>query len=70
MKQKYENYFKKKIILNLLIFLLLTCSSESIFSQLGNLQKIKHEYNILGSSSPRGISLVGETLYIAAMHLI
>ncbi len=31
--------------------------------------KIKHEYNILGSSSPRGISLVGETLYIAAMHL-
>ncbi|WP_324280365.1 outer membrane protein assembly factor BamB [Borreliella garinii] len=69
MKQKYENYFKKKIILNLLIFLLLTCSSESIFSQLGNLQKIKHEYNILGSSSPRGISLVGETLYIVAMHL-
>lgn len=69
MKQKYENYFKKRLILNLLIFLLLACSSESIFSQLGNLQKIKHEYNILGSSSPRGISLVGETLYIAAMHL-
>ncbi|MBB6208154.1 outer membrane protein assembly factor BamB [Borreliella lanei] len=69
MKQKYENYFKKRLTLNLLIFLLLACSSESIFSQLGNLQKIKHEYNILGSSSPRGISLVGETLYIAAMHL-
>ncbi|WNY69208.1 outer membrane protein assembly factor BamB [Borreliella andersonii] len=69
MKQKYKNYFKKRLILNLLIFLLLACSSESIFSQLGNLQKIKHEYNILGSSSPRGISLVGETLYIAAMHL-
>ncbi|EEH00331.1 outer membrane protein assembly factor BamB [Borreliella finlandensis] len=69
MKQKYENYFKKRLILKLLIFLLLACSSESIFSQLGNLQKIKHEYNILGSSSPRGISLVGETLYIAAMHL-
>ncbi|WNY66422.1 outer membrane protein assembly factor BamB [Borreliella lusitaniae] len=69
MKQKYENYFKKRLILNLLIFLLLACSSESIFSQLGNLQKIKHEYNILGTSSPRGISLVGETLYIAAMHL-
>ncbi|WKC90444.1 outer membrane protein assembly factor BamB [Borreliella carolinensis] len=69
MKQKYENYFKKRLILNLLIFLLLACSSESIFSQLGNLQKISHEYNILGSSSPRGISLVGETLYIAAMNL-
>ncbi|AEL18218.1 putative lipoprotein [Borreliella bissettiae DN127] len=69
MKQKYENYFKKRLILNLLIFLLLACSSESIFSQLGNLQKINHEYNILGSSSPRGISLVGETLYIAAMNL-
>ncbi|WNY62511.1 outer membrane protein assembly factor BamB [Borreliella carolinensis] len=69
MKQKYENYFKKRLILNLLIFLLLACSNESIFSQLGNLQKISHEYNILGSSSPRGISLVGETLYIAAMNL-
>ncbi|WPM06255.1 outer membrane protein assembly factor BamB [Borreliella sinica] len=69
MNHKYENSFKKRSILNLLIFLLLGCSSESIFSQLGNLQRINHEYNILGSSSPRGISLVGETLYIAAMHL-
>nr|WP_267517766.1 outer membrane protein assembly factor BamB [Borreliella afzelii] len=69
MKQKYENYFKNRLILNLLILLLLACSSESIFSQLGNLQKINHENNILGSSSPNGISLVGETLYIAAMHL-
>ncbi|ACH94294.1 outer membrane protein assembly factor BamB [Borrelia recurrentis] len=59
----------KKLIIIILTFLNLECSSESIFSQLSKLQKINSNNNILDSSSPSGISLINNTLYIAAMHL-
>ncbi|AHH10182.1 hypothetical protein bcCo53_000028 [Borrelia coriaceae] len=59
----------KKFTITILIILILSCSSESIFSQLSKLQKINSKNNILDSSSPSGISLVNNTLYIAAMHL-
>ncbi|WP_024654223.1 outer membrane protein assembly factor BamB [Borrelia persica] len=59
----------KKLIIIILILLNLSCSSESIFSQLSKLQKINSNSNILDSSSPSGISLINGTLYIAAMHL-
>ncbi|AHH02979.1 Hypothetical protein BHY_0028 [Borrelia nietonii YOR] len=63
-----KKYFTKFIII-ILTLLVLSCSSESIFSQLSKLQKINSNNNILDSSSPSGISLVNDTLYIAAMHL-
>ncbi|WKC57626.1 hypothetical protein [Borrelia sp. P9F1] len=59
----------KKFILIVLISLINSCSSESIFSQLGKLQKISSDNSTLDSSSPSGVSLVNSTLYIAAMHL-
>lgn len=58
-----------KFIMIILTLSVLSCSSESIFSQLSKLQKINSNNNILDSSSPSGISLVNDTLYIAAMHL-
>ncbi|AHH12047.1 Hypothetical protein BHO_0112100 [Borrelia hermsii YBT] len=58
-----------KFIMITLTLSALSCSSESIFSQLSKLQKINSNNNILDSSSPSGISLVNDTLYIAAMHL-
>ncbi|QMU98847.1 hypothetical protein F0310_00135 [Borrelia sp. A-FGy1] len=59
----------KEFTLIMLIILASSCSSESIFSQLSKLQKINSDNNILDSSSPSGISVVNDTLYIAAMHL-
>ncbi|WP_421623014.1 hypothetical protein R5397_04250 [Borrelia sp. MN22-0132] len=59
----------KKFMIIMLIMLVLSCSSESIFSQLSKLQKINSNNNILDTSSPSGISLVNDTLYISAMHL-
>ncbi|AYE35931.1 hypothetical protein DB313_00155 [Borrelia turcica IST7] len=64
-----DNKDFKKFMLIILILLTSSCSSESIFSQLSKLQKINSDNNILDSSSPNGISLVNDTLYIAAMHL-
>ncbi|UEQ06696.1 hypothetical protein LEQ40_00140 [Borrelia hermsii] len=58
-----------KFIMIILTLSVLSCSTESIFSQLSKLQKINSNNNILDSSSPSGISLVNDTLYIAAMHL-
>ncbi|AHH05388.1 hypothetical protein CNO14_04115 [Borrelia miyamotoi] len=60
--------FKKFMVIILTLFIL-SCSSESIFSQLSKLQKINNNNNILDSASPSGISLVNNILYIAAMHL-
>ncbi|UER67252.1 hypothetical protein LKV13_00140 [Borrelia sp. BU AG58] len=59
----------KKLILIVLTLMVGSCSSESIFSQLSKLQKISSDNNTLDSSSPNGVSLVDNTLYIAAMHL-
>ncbi|AWG42434.1 hypothetical protein CR532_00135 [Candidatus Borreliella tachyglossi] len=64
-----DNKGLQKFMLIMLTWLELSCSSESIFSQLSKLQKINSANNILDSSSPSGISLVNDTLYIAAMHL-